>query len=57
LRSKISRAEREQIPGYRADLVKHPENKKLEQKLNRRMAEVQAWKNQVIQLEKKEPNG
>ncbi len=44
LRSKVSRAEREQIPAYQS-------NPKYAAKLKKRLAEVAEWKSQIAQLE------
>ena len=50
LRSKVTRAEREQIPAYRAKLAKG-DNKKVSEKLKNRLRELAAWKKRIEELE------
>jgi hypothetical protein len=52
LRSKVTRAEREQIPAYEAAIAKNPDNKKAATKLANRKAEVIKWRERIEELEK-----
>lgn len=57
LRSKVTRAINEQIPGYDLKLKKSPGNANIAKKRADRLKELEAWKAEIIELENGNTNG